>query len=55
MAGSVAMMLEEASGNTTRAVGGAEKLLRQEQWIVLPAEIRDRLDAANKPQAFLKQ
>lgn len=55
MAGSVAMMLEEASGNTTRAVGGAEKLLRQEQWIVLPTEIRDRLDAANKPQASLKQ
>ncbi len=55
MAGSVAMMLEEASGNTTRAVGGAEKLLRQEQWVVVPAEIRDRLDAANKPQASLKQ
>jgi len=55
MAGSVAMMLEEASGNTTRAVGGAEKLLRQEQWIVLPAGIRDRLDAANKPQPSLKQ
>jgi hypothetical protein len=55
MAGSVAMMLEEASGNTTRAVGGAEKLLRQEQWVVLPAEIRDRLDRANKPPASLKQ
>ncbi|MEA2764980.1 MAG: hypothetical protein QOK07_1384 [Gemmatimonadaceae bacterium] len=55
MAGSVAMMLEEASGNTTRAVDGAEKLLRQEQWIVLPAEIRDRRDAANKPVGSLKQ
>ena len=55
VAGSVAMMLEEASGNTVRAVGGAEKLLRQEQWTVLPAEIRDRLDPPNKAQASLKQ
>jgi hypothetical protein len=55
VAGSVAMMLEEASGNTARAVDGAGKLLRQEQWIVLPAEIRDRLDTPNKTQASLKQ
>jgi len=55
MAGSVAMMLEEASGNTMRAVDGAEKLLRQEQWVVLPAEIRGRLETANKVQASLKQ
>jgi hypothetical protein len=55
MAGSVAMMLEEASGNTSRAVGGAEKLLRQEQWVVLPPEIRDRVDPINKAQGALKQ
>ncbi|MDQ6870914.1 MAG: carboxypeptidase-like regulatory domain-containing protein [Gemmatimonadota bacterium] len=55
MAGSVAMMLEEASGNTARAIDGAEKLLRQEQWVVLPPEIRDRLDTANTAQASLKQ
>jgi hypothetical protein len=55
MAGSVAMMLEEASGNTTRAVVGAEKLLRPEQWVILPPEIKDRLDTANKAQASLKQ
>jgi hypothetical protein len=55
VAGSVAMMLEEASGNTARAVGGAEKLLRQEQWIVLPAEIRDRVDSPNRAQASVKQ
>jgi hypothetical protein len=55
MAGSVAMMLEEASGNTTRAVGGAEKLLREEQWVLLPAEIRDRLESASKVRASLKQ
>jgi hypothetical protein len=54
MAGSVAMMLQEASGNTTRAMIGAEKLLRQDQWVVLPAEIRDRLNTA-KPQEPLKQ
>lgn len=55
MAGSVAMMLEEASGNTARAVAGAEKLLRQEQWVILSPEIRDRLDTATKAQASLKQ
>jgi hypothetical protein len=55
MAGSVAIMLEQASDNTERAVAGAEKLLRQEQWVILPPEIRDRLDAANKAQATLKQ
>ena len=55
MAGSVAMMLQDASGNTERAVAGAEKLLHQEQWMILPPEIRDRLDAANKAQASLRQ
>ena len=43
MAGSVAMMLEEASGNTARAVTLAEKLLRPEQWDILPQAIRDLL------------
>jgi len=43
MAGSVAMMLEEASGNTARAVTAAEKLLRPEQWQILPQAIRDLL------------
>lgn len=42
MAGSVALMLEEASGNTTHAVIAAEKLLRTEQWMILPPAIRDR-------------
>jgi hypothetical protein len=46
MAGSVAMMLEEASGNTSRAVSAAQKLLRQEQWDILPPAIRDRTDGA---------
>ncbi len=55
ISGSVGLMLEEASDNTRRAVAGAEKLLREEQWIVLPAEIRDRLNAANKPEPSLKQ
>lgn len=55
MAGSVALMLEEASGNTRLAVGGAAKLLRQEQWVVLPAEIRDRVDAADKGQTSSQQ
>ena len=42
MAGSVAMMLEEASRNTAKAIVAAEKLLRAEQWAVLPQVIRDR-------------
>jgi len=41
MAGSVAMMLEEASANTAKAVGAALKLLRPEQWQILPPVIRD--------------
>jgi hypothetical protein len=40
MAGSVAAMLEEASGNTSRAVAAAQKLLRPEQWATLPTAIR---------------
>ena len=42
MAGSVAMMLEEAAGNTSHAVVAAKKLLRPEQWELLPQTIRDR-------------
>jgi hypothetical protein len=45
MAGSVALMLEEASGNTARAVTASEKLLRPEQWQILPQNIRDRLES----------
>lgn len=42
MAGSVAMMLEEASSNSAHAIAVAEKLLRPEQWAILPQTIRDR-------------
>jgi carboxypeptidase family protein len=41
MAGSVAMMLEEAANNTQSAMAQAEKLLRPEQWLVLPQAIRN--------------
>lgn len=41
MAGSVAMLLEEASGNTERAVSAAEKLLSPDQWMIVPLSIRD--------------
>jgi hypothetical protein len=44
MAGSVAMMLEQASHNTAQAVTAAVKLLRPEQWAILPADIRERTD-----------
>jgi hypothetical protein len=46
MAGTVAMMLEEASGNTTRAVVSVQKLLRPEQWDALPSTIRARGDVS---------
>ena len=42
MAGSIAMMLEEAARNTAKAIAAAEKLLRAEQWAGLPPVIRDR-------------
>ncbi|HEV7837912.1 MAG TPA: carboxypeptidase-like regulatory domain-containing protein [Gemmatimonadaceae bacterium] len=48
MAGSIAMMLEEASTNTARAVTEAEKLLRPEQWAILPAEIRSHPEAGGE-------
>ena len=51
MAGSVAMMLEEASGNTARAVADAEKLLRTEQWAILPQAIRDRPESGSASTA----
>ena len=41
MAGTIAMMLQEASTNTQRAVVQAEKLLQPEQWLILPQVIRD--------------
>lgn len=44
MAGSVAIMLEEASGNTSRAVVAARGLLSPDQWAILPQTIRDRSD-----------
>lgn len=46
MTGTVTLMLEEASRNTTHAVVQALKLLRQEQFVVLPAEIKDRSESA---------
>jgi len=55
LTGSVAIMLEEASGNTARAMSGAGKLLREEQCVVLPAEIRDQLETANKAHASVKR
>jgi hypothetical protein len=51
MAGTVAMMLQEASTNTARAVAEAEKLLRPEQWAILPAGIRDHTDARGEVSA----
>lgn len=40
MAGTIALILQEASTNTHRAVAQAEKLLRADQWLILPEAIR---------------
>ena len=50
MAGTVAMMLEEASGNTAQAVAAAEKLLRPEQWQLLPPVIKDHPESSSHLQ-----
>ena len=55
MAGSIAMMLEEASGNTGRAVGAAQKLLRPEQWQILPEVIRDQFQSSSASSAKHEQ
>lgn len=44
MAGTVSLMLQEASSNSDRAVQAAEKLLRPEQWILIPKGITERLE-----------
>jgi hypothetical protein len=45
------MMLEEASGNTARAIAATEKLLRPEQWAILPQVIRDRPESGSTSAA----
>jgi hypothetical protein len=47
MAGSVAIMLEDASVNSARAISAAEKVLRPEQWAILPQGIRDLPESAH--------
>jgi hypothetical protein len=42
MAGTVAQMLQEASTNSDRAVQAAEKVLRPEQWVLIPKGITER-------------
>jgi sulfur carrier protein ThiS len=55
MAGTVAMMLQEASTNTARAVAEVEKVLVPEQWAILPAEIRTRSDTGLVGETSSKQ
>jgi hypothetical protein len=42
MAGTVSLMLQEAASNSDRAVQEAEKLLRPDQWILVPKGISER-------------
>ena len=55
MAGSVAMMLEEASGNTRRAINEAEKVLRPEQWLILPQALREPPESTTASSGSAKQ
>ena len=49
MAGTVAMILEEAATNSNRALQEAEKLLRPEQWTLLPPGITTRHENVGAP------
>jgi hypothetical protein len=49
MAGTVALMLQEASTNSNRALQEAEKLLRPEQWTLLPPGITTRHESSVVP------
>ena len=55
MAGSVAMMLEEASSNTRNAITEAEKVLRPEQWLILPQALREAPETAASSSSSAKQ
>jgi hypothetical protein len=55
MAGSIAMMLEEASGNTRHAITEAEKVLRPEQWLTLPQGLREPPQPATASTVQAKQ
>lgn len=55
MAGSVAMMLEEASSNTRHAITEAEKVLRPEQWLILPQGLREPPETAASSSSSAKQ
>jgi hypothetical protein len=49
MSGTVAMILQEAATNSDRALHEAEKLLRPEQWTLLPAGITTRNESPGSP------
>jgi hypothetical protein len=55
MSGTVAMMLENASTNTQHAIAEAEKVLRADQWLVLPPGIRARPEASETSSSDQKQ
>jgi len=46
MSGTVAMILEQAANNSDRALQEAEKLLRPEQWTLLPSGITTRHESS---------
>lgn len=49
MSGTVAMILQDAATNSDRALQQAEKLLRPEQWALLPPGITTRHESSGTP------
>ncbi|MDQ3673015.1 MAG: carboxypeptidase-like regulatory domain-containing protein [Gemmatimonadota bacterium] len=49
LAGSVSLMLQQAATNSDRAVTAAEKLLRAEQWRLIPKGITARFESTGDP------
>ena len=49
MTGTISIMLQEAATNSDRSVLAAEKLLRPEQWILVPSGIKVRLENPASP------
>jgi hypothetical protein len=49
LTGTVSLILQEASANSDRAVRAAEKLLRPEQWTLIPKGIVGRAENIGNP------
>jgi hypothetical protein len=55
MSGTIAMMLETAATNTRHSMADAEKILRPDQWLVLPAGLRARPESVETSSSDQRQ